>query len=359
MSPHLVVALSAHGFGHIGQTAPVIHAVQQRLPGLRITIRTSAPQFKLRERFGPGVVFEPADTDIGMLQANALEVSVENSAQAYSSFHEDWEAKVEQEAKYLDSLGATVLLANVPYLALAGASLANITSIALCSLNWLEIYRYYYENRDQESHRIMQQMLTAYNSAQCFLQPAPSMPMPQLSNIQPIGPIAQLGQNRRDEIVEKIGLKKNEQIILVSLGGMELRFPVENWPKQSGLRFLLPTSWKSEHPSTVALESLDIPFADLMQSCDVLIAKPGYGSFVEAACAQVPVLYLERPNWPEAPYLISWLEQHGRCMQLPLERLQTGDMRDLVDQLYLGDIPPATEPTGVEEAADHIVKMLT
>ena len=63
------------------------------------------------------------------------------------------------------------------------------------------------------------------------------------------------------------------------------------------------------HPDAVVLESLPLNFSDLLASSDVLLCKPGYGSFAEAACSGIPALYVNRPDWPEAPALIEWLQQ--------------------------------------------------
>lgn len=114
MPPHLLVALSAHGFGHIGQTAPVVQALRRRLPKLQITVRSAAPNFKVVERFGGNVEHQSATLDVAVVQANALEVKLAETAEAYQAFHQFWSAKVAAEAEALDSLRPDLVLANVP-----------------------------------------------------------------------------------------------------------------------------------------------------------------------------------------------------------------------------------------------------
>jgi hypothetical protein len=46
---------------------------------------------------------------------------------------------------------------------------------------------------------------------------------------------------------------------------------------------------------------------DLLRSVDAVIAKPGYGTFAEAACNATPLLYVRRQEWPEQDCLIEWL----------------------------------------------------
>ena len=190
------------------------------------------------------------------------------------------------------------------------------------------------------------------------LQPAPSMPMPQLSNRRAIGPISQCGNSHRAWLVERVGLHPDERLVMVSLGGMELRPPVEQWPALPGVRLLVPASWRSAHPATVDFEPLGLPYIDALWSCDALICKPGYGSFVEAACAGVPVLYLERPEWPEVPYLVSWLERAGRCVPLTQEPWLWGNFLELLDRLWHEVSPPQVVPTGVQDAAEAIAEVL-
>lgn len=358
MIPHLVVALSYHGFGHIGQTAPVIQRLRQILPQLRITLRTSAPKYKLLERFGPEIAIEEVQTDIGMIQKDALHIDLPATASAYVEFHRDWGQKVEQEARALQRLNADLVLANVPYLALAGAARAQIPALALCSLNWADIYEYFF-NKEPQASEIITQMRAGYNSAKHFLLPAPSMPMPGLSNTVPIGPIAQAGQNRRNEILTQLNLPMDHKIVMISVGGMEIDIAVKNWPRFPATVFLTPDTWSCQRRDMVNIGKFNFPFIDLMYSCDALITKPGYGSFVEAACTNTPVLYLERQNWPEAPFLIQWLEQHGRCLRLETKHFKNGEFAEPLNRLLETGSPAKLEPTGIQNTIDYLLTMLT
>lgn len=357
MAPHILIAVSAHGFGHIGQTAPVLQALKARLPHLKVTVRSAAPNFKIIERFGADTEQQMVNLDIGMLQRNALEVLTDETAAAYKTIHDTWPERVAAESKVLSALHPDLVLANIPYLSLAAAAKSKIPSIALCSLNWADIYRHYYEGQRSEADSILNEMLAAYNSAVRFLQPEPSMTMPGLSNGQTIGPIAQLGASRRPEIMQKIGAASDERLVMISLGGMDVRLPIENWSDLTGLHLIVPAAWESRHPCATAFEDLNMHFADVMASCDALIAKPGYGSFVEAACLGIPVLYLERPNWPEVPYLVHWLERHGRCMPFLPQQIEKGYIRQMLETLWSTPATAVT-PSGVDEAAASLANLL-
>ncbi|MEK7206896.1 MAG: hypothetical protein AAB134_03335, partial [Pseudomonadota bacterium] len=68
---HLLVALSAHGFGHAAQTAPVVNALRQRFPDLRLTLRTRLPRAFLASRFDGEFEWVPQESDFGMVMDTA------------------------------------------------------------------------------------------------------------------------------------------------------------------------------------------------------------------------------------------------------------------------------------------------
>jgi len=351
--PHLLVDISAHGFGHVGQTAPVVNELLRRIPDLRITLRTTAPHFLLKKSFHGDFRHIPVAFDFGMKMANAVDVQAEESAVAYRVFHADWEEKVEREAHAMRALKPDLLLANAPYLSLAAARVAEVRAVGMCSLNWADIYRHYCAG-DAASRTIHAQMLAAYNSAECFMRLQPSMPMPDFSNTRDINPVARIGRNQRPHLTEKLRLNNTEKLVLVAMGGMEFRLPVERWPQLPGARWIIPQAWQVQRDDMAALESLDMPFGDVLASCDAVLTKPGYGTFAEAACAGVPVLYVARRDWPEEPYLVQWLAGHGVCLEVERDALHTGNLGGVLDQLWAIPKPPVPLPSGINEAADYL-----
>ncbi|MHB0986935.1 MAG: hypothetical protein ACYC05_15265 [Sulfuricella sp.] len=355
--PHLLVDLSAHGFGHIAQTAPVVNALVERLPGLRVTLRSGAPHELLTQRFRCEFGLIPRALDFGMMMADAVAVRVEESARAYRDFHRGWADRVAGEAEKMAALAPDLLLANVPYLSLAAAARANIPAVALCSLNWADIYHHYCHDRP-EAGEIHAQMLAAYNSAACFLRPQPSMAMADMHNTREIAPIARLGRNRRGEIAARLGLAQADRLVLIAMGGVAFRLPLESWPRLPGVRWVVPSSWRVHHPDAVELESLGMDFTDVLASCDALLTKPGYGSFAEAACNGVPVLYLGRKDWPEAPHLVDWLKRYGRCREVARAALEQGAIAAELEALWALPATAPVKPDGIAQAADFLQALL-
>ena len=355
--PHLLADISSHGFGHLAQTAPVLNELRNRLPGLRLTVSSGLPHARLAARIQGEFRHIAQASDFGMVMANAVEVLPEQSAAAYAEFHRDWEHKVAQEAARFAELAPDAVLSDVSYLALAAADSAGIPAVAMCCLNWADIYQHYC-GFDPGATQILRHLLDAYNSAHCFLKVQPTMPMPGLQNAREIGPIAQSGENRRAQIDARLGLKGDEKLVLMAMGGIHMRLPVEGWPRIPGVRWLVQSSWQVRHADAIELESLALPFVDLLRSCDALLTKPGYGSFAEAALNATPVLYLRRADWPEEPCLIAWLKSHGACLEVERGNLMRGDVAEELRALFALPMPTPPLPTGAAQAADVLVEML-
>jgi UDP-N-acetylglucosamine:LPS N-acetylglucosamine transferase len=120
-------------------------------------------------------------------------------------------------------------------------------------------------------------------------------------------------------------------------------------------RSLVQHSWQVSHPDAVVLESLPMGFSDLLASCDALLCKPGYGSFVEAACSGTPVLYVNRPDWPETPALVEWLQRHGICREVSREKLGSGTIAKELSGLWTAPQVSPPSPDGAAQVADWLM----
>lgn len=351
--PHLLVDISSHGYGHVSQTSAVVNELVRLMPDLHVTVRTTSPHEFLKSRFQCDFEHIPVNFDFGMEMANAVDVKVAESAFAYRAFHVDWSHKVEREAQVMRQLKPDLLLANVPYLSLAAAKAADVRAVAMCCLNWADIYQHYCAD-DAAFQSVHEKMIKAYRSAECFLKVQPAMEMPDLNNTLSIPPIARIGRALRCHIAANSNQVEGEKLVLVAMGGMEFRLPLQNWPKLPGVRWIVPQSWGISRDDTTAFESLKLPFTDVLASSDAVITKPGYGTFTEAACNGVPVLYVTRRDWPEEACLVQWLQQNVACLEVDREVLHTGELERELKQLWALPQLPRPDASGAVEAAEFL-----
>lgn len=350
--PHILVALSSHGFGHLSQAAPVVNQLRAEIPGLRVTVRAAFPPDQIARRIHAPDAIMPVADDFGMVMKSALAVDVDASLEAYRVVHRNWDERVAGLAHILRAARVDVVLSDIPYLTLAAATAAGIPSAGMCSLNWAEILEHYIgTDTDPE---LLDTIRSAYAGANYFLQTAPCMPMRGLSNARAIGPVAAPGQHRRAEIFRQASIPAHAWVILVGMGGVPYELNLGGWPGRAHDRpvhYLAPDDAATTHPNAIAVGSLGIAYSDLLASVDLVITKPGYGTFAESAAAGVPVLYVERSDWPETRALTDWFARVGHCTEISALALQRGDFATEIEGLLAQGRSVPVIPTGNTEGA--------
>lgn len=353
----VLAVISQHGFGHLAQAAPVLNAMRVLQPGLALTIWSGLDATALQSRIEGRFEHRQEPADVGLIMQDAMRVDPAASHAAYQAFHADWAPRVSREAAWLREHAFDRVFSDVAYLPLAAAGQAGIPGFALCSLNWVDIARAYLSDLPGMA-AIFEQMQAAYDAASMFLQPTPSMPMPQLARRREIAPIAMLGRNRREELAQRLALSSGTRLALLGFGGIGYQGP-GRLPEIENSIWLAPDSWQTETSAAradlIPFSRTGMTFLDLLASSDVLITKVGYGSFVEAAAHAVPVLYLDRPDWPETPYLAAWLAEHCNAMSLDEAALFSERLTEILQVLWRKPRKTAIQATGAEQAARQLL----
>jgi UDP:flavonoid glycosyltransferase YjiC (YdhE family) len=340
-----------------------VNCLHELIPHLKITVRAALPEAQLLTRIHHFDNMQHANDDFGMVMNHAFSVDTQASLARYQSLHQGWDEKVNALAQQFIDSEVDVVLADVPYLPLAAAQVAGIPSVALCSLNWADILSYYVAS--DQSQAIIPTMYAAYQSARYFLQPAPSMAMPKLDNQRAIGPCCAPGVAQRQILLNAIQQHKqlnNPWLILVGMGGIPFALSLEYWPTQHQGRplcYLVSPSSANTHSNALSIEATGLSYSDLVASVDVIITKPGYGMFAEAAAAGVPVLFTARGDWPETEALVTWLQSKAHCAQITTDALRAGAFEQELSQLLTQGPYTPVAPTGNDEAAALIAGLFT
>lgn len=347
----LLADISSHGLGHLAQAGPVLTALWACHPELQLLVRSGLPEIRLRERIQAPFQYIAGASDFGYCMKNAVSIDLPASAAAYRSAHARWPERVAAEARLFQELRLDAVFSDVSYLPLAGAAQARIPAIALCSLNWADLFQHFFGTQSW-APPIYRQILEAYQSASVFLRTTPAMPMPELGNTRQISPLA--GQGKSCKLQQEFQLPESTRVVLIAMGGIAMRLPLESWPGLPGVKWLVPAEWNCRHPDALGYAPDGARFADLLCSADAVLTKPGYGTFAEAANHAVPVLYVRREDWPEQECLIDWLMEVGSCQQVSDAQLARGELGTALETLWSRPRKPPVPARGAEEAVQQL-----
>ncbi len=367
---HILFAVSSHGYGHLSQIAPVVNALKQACPEYSVSIQTALPIEILSARIKVPFKHIDFDGDVGLIMNDAVTVKTEATRLAYRTFHNHWEDNFQKQLDILQSSKVDLVMADIPYLPLLAAQKPGLKTIAVCSLNWADILSGYFK-QDEEMEGYMSLMRLAYSQTDVFLKPQPSMSMSWLLNSKIIQPLVTIGKNLRNRLLDELALeqKDNTVLVLLTLGGIDSQISLENWPDYNNVHIIIQDrpgvsdeSLKfSEKKWLHSIQDTSLSFTDIVQSVDVLITKPGYGLFAEAAFGRKPVFYVGRPDWPEEPYLLQWLKNYVNMIEISKNELSHGIEESVIQNLAHSVNNTANKQailnTGIQQAVDCLVEL--
>ncbi|MGB5444491.1 MAG: hypothetical protein WBM99_03205 [Psychromonas sp.] len=362
---HLCFSITAHGYGHGAISCAVINKIIQNYPEIRITVLSLLPRAYLASRIKGQYELIPVGNDFGMLMHSPIEVDWQASALKYQSLYKNWQQAVEQEKQILQEIKPDCLISNISPITLAAAMLLNIPTASVAPFNWAQIYQAYcLDPKQPEKHQaklIFDKMASIYQRVDFIYKPLPSVPFNAADEIQ-IASICDTPAQPSPRLLQKLPATV-KKIGLVALGGLPMQLDLENWPRMKGWHWLVDQQENTLRDDMSQLSELDMPFLELVANSDLILTKPGYGTYCEiaaiAAAQKVRVLTLERPDWPETPFLNAFLRSRVPVAEVTIAQLTGEKLRGIIAKLHRQDYPPVQLcADGALQLSEHLLKQL-
>jgi hypothetical protein len=359
---HICFSITAHGFGHGAISCSVINQVIKTFPHCRITVLSKLPASYLKNRIQGEFSHIPVGHDFGMLMHSPIKVNVEESSKNYMQLFKEWDRCVASEKQCLADIKPDLLISNISPVSLAAAKSLGIKMASVAPFNWAQIYQSYCLDEQVPDSRLMhQKMSDIYQNVDYIFKPMPHVPECTHNEINIASIASQPEQAPADLLAANtLDAQKN---ILFALGGFPMPVELSQLPQMDGWQWLVDQKVSLPRADLRHLAELSLPFLQLLASSDIIITKPGYGSYCEIAALarhkRVRVLSLIRPDWPETPYLNAFLEQRVPFMEIDLSDLEGGRLAGLIRKLC--ELPyPETLPceNGAEQLVAHLQRTL-
>ncbi|MFM9089688.1 MAG: hypothetical protein ACKOPT_16440 [Cyanobium sp.] len=346
--------ISSHGFGHASRTASVLCALAQLAPQCRIVLSTAVPHAFLKLAMGD-TPFEhrPCRWDIGMLQANALDLDPEGTLRALEALEGQLPAQVEAEAAWLaDQPSDPLILADVPPSAALLAGRLRCPLIWLASFGWDAIYR----SLGGAFLGWADQALDRYRKGDLLLRCPLALPMEWGITRVDVGFTSSSPRVDPAVVAERLDLPADrERCVLISFGGLGMPMDphcLRLWPDHV---FVGVDPRLLEAPNGRLLPP-DLRPLDVMPLSSRLITKPGYSSFCEAFQQGVGLHVVRRGGFAEAPVLEEGVKEEGWHRLLEEEAFRKGAWE--LDQPLIAPRAPRVSRDGSHRAAELVHGLL-
>ncbi len=305
----IAVYISGHGFGHLAQIAPVLEGLMCRCPDGRFLVRCALPEAELRTRLPFAFELDPGPVDVGVVQRHAVAEDRSASIRAMREWCTGLARHIDREVQRLRGFRPHLVLSNISPLAFPVARRLGVPGLGLATLDWHTIYRHWLPADDP----VIETLAASYGACDELLVPPMAMAMDVFPRRRPI-PLVASGPQR------SIRLDDPRYKALVLFGGSASPpYEASALAELADWLFLVPGATGSE-PENIRPVPAGAAPVDVMPSVDCIVCKPGYGVLSEGWRTGTPLVWIERPGFPEYPVLERWLEN-----RFPATRLDMAD----------------------------------
>lgn len=347
---HIAVYISGHGYGHLAQIAPVLNRLHGLCGDLRFVLRTELPESLVARRVRAPFTHLAGPVDVGVVQHSAISEDIPATLVAARAFYAAFDKRVGDEAERLSPHRPVAILSDISPLAFPVAKRLDIPGIAVASLDWHDIYRHFLPADDP----LLALLAGAHAACDLLIQPQLCMPMRSFAHRTRVAITVDDAWTgiARPECARKTAL--------IMFGGAgDPPFDIQALGLMPEWRFLVLNPVPAHAPANVRQANVSHGTAALMQACDIVITKPGYGTLAECWQTGTPLAYVPRELFPEYPYLDDWLQSSAPAARMDLHDFVSGNWLPAMRQaLASTQRYPRIPASGAHQAAALIARAL-
>jgi hypothetical protein len=306
--------VSGHGYGHAVRMAEVMKALAAEPPGIRIFVRSAAPEFL----FPPQVSYSAADFDAGVAETpDTLRILPGETASRLGALMDRAGQIVAREIEWTRAHGIELLIADIPFLAGEIAAGAGIPCFGISNFTWDWIYEPHLAG-DARWPEWERRIRGAYARFSLFLK----LPFAQNARLDAFAAVREVPLIASPSA----GAESNGTGPLRVLIAMRGEIPVAAVRRAARqapeFRFVhRKAELEAEEPN---LEYSSAPFHDLLAQSDVIVSKPGYSTIAECVAHRKRFLYTPRSGFREDPVSLAEASAYIPLAEIPLEDFHTG-----------------------------------
>ncbi len=334
--PAIYAAITGHGFGHASRFSCAMAELRRMRPDIEIHINSNQPEWFFRTIIPGEFTLRSVPLDTGVVQRDSLRVDLNRTKEILNEIYKNKKEIIEQESSYVRKNNISLVIGDIPSLCADIAKSAGVECWMSGNFGWDFIYQEWegFEN-------ITEWFRDSYvRCARLYRLPFHE-PMAAFPRIIDVGFSGQHPSKNTETIMRELAVEK-ETCVLLTFGGLGIsEIPYQNLRKFDGN--ILPR----RHFLTFDREAPDMPNltrlghqmrpVDIMPMCERILTKPGYGTFCEAYRTGVPVICVERHNFPETPLLLDGLKSFFHQRIVSEEEFYSDDWSFLAGPLN----PPA------------------
>lgn len=351
--PAIYIAVTSHGFGHAVRTATVAEKLQQLRPDITIIFVTVAPKWLLESYIKRSFIYRQRVFDVGVIQSDSLTMDKQTTLSKMQVIIAQEDDLIAQEANFIRNHNVGLILADIPALAVPIARAAGVPCWMMGNFGWDFIYRDWGESFNQ----VVSWIAHYYGQSDRLFRLPLAEPMGVFPRITNVGLTGSTPCFDKEELKQKFELSTSvEKTILLTFGGLGLQsIPYHNLALFPGWQFITFDRAAPDLPNLLKINHDALRPLDFMPICGRILSKPGYSTFSEALCWDLPIISLTREDFPEAPVLLEAIQDYSQHQIISTDEFFTGEWNFLNQDM----LPPRKTDRLAKDGAAQIAQEIS
>lgn len=344
MATPVIYYISGHGYGHARRSAEVMRQLLAARSDVVVHVRTTAPAAIFAKLPARRVIHHAVKLDGGAVEADALTIDLERTAEMVGDAIAQREQAMAQEMQFIEEQGVKLLLADAPFLAGDIARAAQAPCIAVTNFTWEWIYEPAF-SRDPRFAGLLTEISDAYAKMSTLLR----LPFPgttgRISETIDVPLVAARAQLPSEEVLRRLGLDAQDQrrrILIAMRGGVSDQALLAAARATPDMLFLNPYDIPQDSPQNLRRIETGgaVDFSDVLSITDIAVSKLGYGTLAECIAAGTSLLHPPRTGFREDQVTAAQAPRYLRMQAIGKDDFLGGQWTEALRELLARPEPP-------------------
>lgn len=349
----IYIAVTSHGFGHATRVATVVAELQQLRPDIELIFVTVAPEWLLKSYVQGNFIYRQRVFDVGVIQSDSLTMDKQATLSKMQSIIARQDDIIAEEADYIRHHNVKLVLADIPALAAPIAKSAGVPCWMMSNFGWDYIYRDWGESFTE----VVTWIENYYQQSDRLFRLPLAEPMSAFPEITDVGLTGSPPRYSKAELRKRFALTiPTERTILLTFGGLGLQtIPYNNLEHYLDWQFITFDLNAPDLPNLLKITSYNFRPLDFMPICGRIISKPGYSTFSEALCLDLPIVSLTRQDFAESKILLDNIQDYSQHQIISPDDFFDGDWSFLAQDM----LPPRKAQRLAKDGATTIAQEIS
>lgn len=323
-------------------------------------VRTTAPA-RIFAGLVPPELVSRCDVDAGAEERSPLEVDPAGTLRRIADTLARKDAVVAAEVPVVRQIAPSLIVSDAPFLAGDIAHAAAVPCVAMTNFSWDWIAEPFVSAAGGDP-RLVEAVGESYAKMDALLR----MPLGGVSaafrRVIDVPLVANHATRDRAEVLRRLNIRpddRRKRVLFGVRGAIPTELLARSAASADDLLYLCPTNEPGDVPAGVVATPIgaDLDFSDVLQICDVVVGKMGYGLIAECIASGATLLWPRRSGFREDQVVEREGPQVMRMRELPLADFYAGRWNDHVRAAAALPPPPVTIRTdGAEVCAEWIAR---